>query len=187
MKDAWILTYSKMKFNVFYPRPEDVNIKDIAHGLSHICRFSGQSKFFFSVAQHSLNAMRYARRYGYSPEMQLYCLLHDAAETYISDVPAPIKEHLPEFNTIEKNIMEAVHTAFNLPQPGEIEQKIMDKIDKIMLVTEARILLHGTKGWGEEINSIGVDERTAIREISIKQIRNRFLYEFLNIYESIKQ
>ena len=38
----WIETYTGVKFWSLNSKPEDVNIEDIAHGLSNKCRFNGQ-------------------------------------------------------------------------------------------------------------------------------------------------
>ncbi|NLZ81928.1 MAG: phosphohydrolase, partial [Clostridiales bacterium] len=82
----YILTYSKTKFYPLEPRLEDINILDIAHALSLMTRANGHLKHFFSVAQHSLNCFKEAESRGYSKKVQLACLIHDASESYISDI-----------------------------------------------------------------------------------------------------
>ncbi|MFC4230551.1 hypothetical protein ACFOW1_01525 [Parasediminibacterium paludis] len=52
-KPNCIRTYTGLYMNVFDPTPEMICIEDIAHALSHQCRFSGHTKQFYSVAQHS--------------------------------------------------------------------------------------------------------------------------------------
>ena len=56
----WQQTYTGVKFHPLDPRPEDFKLEDIAHALSMLCRFNGHSKYFYSVAQHSVLASRYA-------------------------------------------------------------------------------------------------------------------------------
>jgi uncharacterized protein len=88
----YILTYSKTKFYPLEPIKEDVNIIDIAHALSLITRANGHFEHFYSVAQHSINCCREAESRGYSQRVQLGCLLHDASESYISDITRPVKK-----------------------------------------------------------------------------------------------
>jgi uncharacterized protein len=89
--DAWIQTYTGVKFCTLNPNPEMVFIEDIAHALSNLCRFAGHVREFYSVAQHSVLVSHYC-----APEDALWGLLHDAAEAYLLDMPAPYKRH-PSF------------------------------------------------------------------------------------------
>lgn len=50
----WIQVHSGGKFWPLDPRGEEVRIDDMAHALSLICRFTGHTKDFYSVAQHSV-------------------------------------------------------------------------------------------------------------------------------------
>lgn len=52
---AHIRTVSGQRFDPADPDPESISAPDIAHGLTHTCRFGGQGAEFYSVAQHSLN------------------------------------------------------------------------------------------------------------------------------------
>src|SRR6185436_20560217 len=92
-------TASGQVIDLLNPDPRSINIGDIAHGLSHMCRFSGQTMIFYSVADHSLLAALYALRR--SPQDQLLALLHDATEAYICDMPSPVKYHCRKYKQIE--------------------------------------------------------------------------------------
>jgi len=65
LPERYLSTYTGKKFFPFDPRPEQICIEDIAHGLSMLCRFSGQCPYFYSVAEHSiylgLAQQRYAK------------------------------------------------------------------------------------------------------------------------------
>ena len=91
-----IRTYTGIMFDPLNPDPELVNITDIAHALSLLCRANGHFRNFYSVAQHSINCMEEAKERGYSRKVQLACLLHDASEAYLSDVTRPIKQEIPK-------------------------------------------------------------------------------------------
>src|SRR5258708_3128752 len=56
VRRAWIITYTGLKFYHLNPQPDMVTVEDIAHSLSQLCRWTGHSRFFYSVAQHSVYA-----------------------------------------------------------------------------------------------------------------------------------
>lgn len=108
-KGDWIQTRTGRAFWPLDPRPSDIDIEDIAHALSMICRFGGHSTLFYSVAEHSWHVAR-----SVPPADRLWALLHDAAEAYIADVPRPIKPFLLEYDAIERGIQLAVCQRFKL-------------------------------------------------------------------------
>lgn len=77
-------------------KPEDIDILDIAHGLSNICRYGGHCAQFYSVAQHSVHVMSLC-----SDDHKMAGLLHDAEEAYLGDIPRPLKRR-PEYAFIRE-------------------------------------------------------------------------------------
>jgi len=117
----WIQTYTGRIFYPFDPKPEDIDIEDIAHALSFTCRFGGHSKQYYSVAQHCVHVSMHS-----SKEHALWGLLHDADETYLTDVPKPIKPGLVGFKAIQESILKAVAERFDLCWPMPAEVKAVD-------------------------------------------------------------
>ena len=75
--EAWITTTSNKQFFFENPTPESLDIFDIAHALSFICRFTGHCSRFYSVAEHSVRVSRWAEeRFG--KEYAREGLLHDS-------------------------------------------------------------------------------------------------------------
>lgn len=102
----YIRTLSGRKFWPLNPRPEDVDINDIASALSLMCRYNGHLPYLYSVGQHSLNVFYHSGlRWG---------LLHDATEAYLPDVPRPIKSGLPFFKEIEQRLHDVIAEHFGL-------------------------------------------------------------------------
>lgn len=133
VRGDWIRTFTGKKFYPLDPRPEDIDIEDIAHALSNLCRFAGHSKEFYSVAQHScLVAM------ALPPELAIYGILHDASEAYIVDIPSPLKRYLPGYKEIENKIMGVIYEKFGL-DPNV--PPIVKEMDERILVNEMKALL----------------------------------------------
>lgn len=85
----WMATFTGQRYYPGDPRPEDVRVEDIAHGLAKTCRFGGQCAGFYSVAEHSVLVS-----YVVPPEHAWQALFHDAPEAYLCDVPRPLKHLL---------------------------------------------------------------------------------------------
>lgn len=98
---SYILTYKRKEFYPLEPKVEDIDIEDIAHALSLLCRANGHFKHFYSVGLHSLNCAKEAQARGYSERVMLGCLLHDGSEAYLADITRPVKRHLQKYLEIE--------------------------------------------------------------------------------------
>lgn len=132
---TWIQTFTGKKFFPLAPKQADICIEDIAHSLSMICRFTGHTKHFYSVAQHSVFVSYFC-----NTDHALWGLLHDASEAYICDLSSPLKNsgHFSSYKEIEKNLQHQIYNAFGI---GANEPASVKEADILMLVTEAKSLL----------------------------------------------
>lgn len=108
-KDNWTLTATGRQFFPFRPWDSEIVLEDIAHGLAHTCRFSGQCRHFYSVAQHSVLVSMLT-----GSKNALAGLLHDASEAYIGDLAQPIKEGIASYKLLERRILERIGEQFNV-------------------------------------------------------------------------
>lgn len=140
---AVLMTASGEQIDPTDPDPAAVRLQDIAHGLAQQCRSAGQTVRFYSVGLHSLYVAEELERTGSSPRVQLYGLLHDAAEAYLGDVPKPVKNHLPGYETLESDLEHAIWKAFELTPPDESVQQDIKAVDRYLREYEfATVLPH---------------------------------------------
>lgn len=121
----WFQTYSGKLVSVTDPKPEDVDVVDVAHALSMTCRFGGHCRDFYSVAEHSVHvceigtALRSHLDVTYPSTIEntrhsLVLLLHDAAEAYVGDLITPLKRNLLDAKALETKWLKAIEQKFNL-------------------------------------------------------------------------
>lgn len=148
---AFIVTRSGIRFDMLSPRAEDVRIDDIAHALSNLCRFTGHTYVFYSVAEHSWLVSCHC-----NPAHALEGLLHDAAEAYINDLSRPLKHHpqMSVYRDIEARIQGAIRQRFGLPSTPTKHIKDIDN----MIVCDEGIVLMAESGWTKGHARLGIDE-----------------------------
>ena len=111
---------SGRRLDLLDPSPLDIEIDDIAHGLSRVARWNGQTQgdWAFSVAQHCLLVERLYGGPGPDVPIQwrLAALLHDAAEYVIGDLISPFKAAVGfDYKAFELRLQAAIHIRFGLP------------------------------------------------------------------------
>ena len=145
----FIQTFTGKQFHLLNPRPEDICIEDIAHALSMLCRFTGHTRVFYSVAEHSMHCSLVVPK-----EHRLQALLHDATEAYLGDLSAPLKSLnlLNGYSLIEADIWRVIARAFQIPHV--IHPKVKDA-DRYLLGREAKFFWtdEQTKDWEVPIPS----------------------------------
>ena len=142
---AWIQTYSGKRFELDEEiNPDTIDIEDIAHALSQICRFGGHTRQFYSVAEHSVRVAHLLVDQGRA--VQLQGLLHDAAEAYLGDIVRPLKTEAQRER--EHVVHSAIIQKFGIEQYGvnPLLPSVIALVDEQMLQTEARdTLLFGKR------------------------------------------
>ncbi|ELZ02237.1 hypothetical protein C482_05481 [Natrialba chahannaoensis JCM 10990] len=110
------------------PEPAAINLDDIAHALSNLCRFTGHGKRVHSVARHAVHVSHEVEARGGSLSAQRWGLLHDASEAYLADVPAPVKQTLPGYMHAELRLQRVVRDAFGIDLAIE-DERLVDAAD----------------------------------------------------------
>lgn len=124
-----------------------VEIDDIAHALSNLCRYSGHCKKFYSVAEHSVLVSRIIRAMWPDDLNSIWAgLLHDATEAYVGDVTTPLKVLLPKFMEVEDNLAVDIAKKFKIKWNKQTADRVKTA-DLIALSTEARLLFADVSHW----------------------------------------
>lgn len=149
--DLYIQTAFGNRYSLLYPDPDQILLREVAHALSNICRFTGHTREFYSVAQHSVLIARIMRDEGRDPMTVRAALMHDAHEAFVGDVPTPLKAALrargPGFDHMETLAKKAISKRFRTPVQLPLAVR---QADLRMLMTESAQLLFGGpmgKGW----------------------------------------
>ena len=148
----FIETFLGYTFKPLDPDFEKVRIQDIAHALSNQGRFSGHTRFRYSVAEHSVRVSELIEELGHDRQDQLWGLLHDASEAYLVDLPTPLKSDPTigdAYRAAEERLMQAIRQRFCLPA----EPEIVRIADAALLTTEVRDLMHPGRDYWKKLTA----------------------------------
>lgn len=180
---TWVQKRGGGRFDLLRPTIDSVNILDIANSLSRICRFSGDTIPFYTVAQHSVEVSLRVPR-----EHALCGLLHDAAEAYTGDLTTPYKEALLSINPaaleavkeIERRINVIIGVKYGV---GLVHlPECVKTADFKMLATERRDFMRATTHvWS--IDVLGFDPYAGARLDAwpLNEVEERFLNRFYEL------
>ena len=145
----WVGTNLGKRIDLSYPLADQIDIMDIAVGLGNQCRFTGQIRHHYSVAEHCIHVAALVPQ-----EYKLAALLHDAQEAYIADLSTPMKAEVGRvYRDVEDRIVRALDEAFGMNGMLIDLPKCIKDADRIMLLTERDYLVEKRIHWGEEFES----------------------------------
>ena len=129
-----LITFSGRTVDLETPDFSRFEIDDIARPLAYQCRFVGNTRVFFSVAQHCVLASHLA------PEGYAYdALMHDSEEAFTGDWPTPWKVRIGRdaIRAAVAPIKQGLARRFGFRYP---EPKAVKLSDQRALATELRDL-----------------------------------------------
>ena len=150
-RSTWMQTSTGLRFHPDQPDPAVIHHLDIANGLSLTCRFSGQIKQFYSVAEHSILLVEYAKHF--FPDMHkkvlLAILLHDATEAYLGDLTTQVKSNFPDYKVMEAMWQNTIFDLYGCLYEWETNHSFISELDTRILLNEKRALYeHPDMDWG---------------------------------------
>jgi uncharacterized protein len=145
VNDCWMLTSTGQDYILSGPSVMLGNppqLKDIAHHLAQINRYTGACSRPYSVAEHSLLVERIGQQRGATPILRLALLMHDAHEGYTTDLSSPAKRAVGlAWNSFESAHALNVRHHFGLRTAFAAHRKEISACDLIALATERRDLM----------------------------------------------
>lgn len=177
-RKAWIHTFSGRRYDLRKPNPEVLTVRDVAHSLSLINRYTGHTRVAYSDAQHSVLAAYYS-----PAPLQAMALFHDGHECVTNDVASPVKVVLGDVWREFEELHECpFRRRFGLPEVFPLAVK---EVDVRLLATEERDLLEpgeGTEEWRADVADMAarlgvscIPFREAIRPWSAPEAEAAFL------------
>lgn len=171
---SYITTYTGKHFDPINPNPELILIEDIAHALSMLCRGNGHVRSFWSVGEHCICCAKEAMARGLPDKIVLACLLHDASECYMSDVPRPLKQEMKDYQDQEDKLLNIVYEKFLGESLTLEEQKQLKAIDDDLLWYDLEVLLNEKQSTKKPELHIDLDYKVRPFEIVEKEYLKLF-------------
>lgn len=177
MNSMDIMTFTGIFMDPLNPKPEQLEIKDIAHALSMISRANGHFPEIHTVAQHCIECYEEAKARGLSPKLQLFCLLHDGAEAYLGDFIQPVKARMKGYREAENHLLSMIYEKFMGRIPTEQEEEIIKEIDHTLLYYE---FMH-YMGVGTGTPGKGLKSKPIFKEMPRQQVEKKYLEIFVRL------
>jgi 5'-deoxynucleotidase YfbR-like HD superfamily hydrolase len=176
--DSWIRTYTGGRAYFFEPENSIIEIQDIAHALSLLCRFNGATEKFYSISQHCCIIANQIYDETNDPYLAFSGLMHDAQEAFVSDIPSPFKRRFPEFVEAEKRfeiwLAQKFGYALDLPIVKKHDLKCLaTEMRDLMRVSDHKAIIHAPYSF-------------KITPESPEKAKQEFLFEFEFFSEQCK-
>lgn len=159
-----VMTRGGRLFCFDHPRPEDVDIHDIAYALARIPRYNAHTDRPWSVAQHCMFVASML-----PIDIAIYGLLHDAHEYVIGDISTPLKRVLgrERISELELSIDKAIYQAVGLAHRDDGARPDIDVESAVVMadhdayISESREFMYVTPANALKVWAISYDKAWA--------------------------
>ena len=188
---TWSQSFSGSKYWIMDPMPEDVNMIDIVVGLSNAARFRGQTKYFYSVLQHSVLVSEaveaLALQRGWSDkeakEAAFEGLFHDSPEAYLGDVARPLKRMraMREYRRVEALWESCIFNRLNI-NPTKKSRALVKECDQRIVLDEVYAFMEDPDMWPDsgrylDLEPLGVE----VKQKTQKQVIEDFYWRYAEL------
>lgn len=133
----------------------DIDIDDILVSLSRINRYLGHTSRPISVLEHSVIVAELLMSRGYSVDIILAGLMHDAKEAYIGDIPTPVKRwfemNVPGFDELFKELERHIDAAIAAMIGIDVDLFYCDEVKQadidILMLEASKLCATGGIDW----------------------------------------
>jgi len=170
-----IPTYSGGYIDIFNLKSEDINIKDIAHGLSIAGRWSNQCNTKYSSAEHCLYVSQIL-----PDEWKLAGLLHDASDFILPEVAHYLKHSklMTGFRTLENEIQDKIYRKYGI---NYVDHALIKKADNTAAYWEYKKL------FNKDLGHMDCVKEDVMCEVKINIYQAKVAeYKFIKQFERLK-
>lgn len=171
----WMQTFSGRAVYPLDLREEDIALIDIAHSLSMQCRYNGHSTQFYSIAEHSVHIAKALMADFNDPELAMAGLMHDASESYLTDIARPVKPFLSNYKEFEEQAEATIVKKYKLIKMTDPRVKEYD--NRILVDEKSVLMVRPPKEWSIPAMGIGI----VIHAWSPLEAKNEFLACFVEL------
>lgn len=128
-----VRTMSGRLLDLSNPKPEMICVEDISWGLANQCRFIGQMRHFYSLAQHTLLVLSLVQsRIGFK------AINHDDTEAFMGDMSRFLKhsDFLKGYRILESQLDEVIDVALGIEPLDDLEMFELKAADDLAAVFE---------------------------------------------------
>lgn len=173
-----IRTFSGRLVDPLRPVPDDVEPYSMMHSLCLLNRFTGHSKWPYSVGQHTLILVRYLEKRTRDRGIIRAAIIHDFSEAWFNDLASPVKVELPEYKEYNRRASELIRGVLGV---SSADLYAMDYADKRVYIDERDALANFQTGHDFGMNDnlvrLGIDPKE-FQESYWRDVRNKLWAKF---------
>lgn len=189
---TWILTNSGKRVDILDPKPEQIDVADIAHGLAYSTRFNGQIDLPLSIAEHSIKVADSVEvEVPGNTYAELWALMHDAHEAYLGDMATPVIEAVHKLSIrqvideLKFKMDRAIREALGLEEcHRNLSPEVLATIkahDKWAGVVERSFLLPDHPDWPSHPQIKGGYKNDKLRVLAPASAKSEFLTRYARV------
>jgi uncharacterized protein len=137
----------------FNLKVEDCAKIDFIHSICLLNRYTGHSKYPFSVGQHSYVLANHVPK-----SLRKAAIIHDFSEALFNDIASPVKARFHQYREDEEVAQKVIFEYFGVPW-SDMEE--LHPYDKAIFMDERQVLFDiiedNGKGMGDDRVALGID------------------------------
>ena len=160
----------------FNPTREDVRPWVLMHAISCLNRYTGHTKYPYSVGQHTLALVRHVPLH-----LRRAALIHDWAEAWFNDLSTPVKVEVPTYKAAEEKALLFIAGVMHV---SEAELEELDPYDKSIYIDERNELYavpRTNTGMGDERSGLGISAEW-FKETNWRVVRAKLNSTFRDLF-----
>lgn len=155
----------------FNLKVEDCGKIDFIHSICLLNRYTGHSKYPYSVGQHSYVLANHVPKH-----LRKAAVIHDFSEALFNDIASPVKARFHEYRKDEEIAQRVIFDYFEVPW-SEMEE--LHFYDRAIYMDERNVLFDNVfgSGMGDEREGLGISP-SWFAETEWRSVKSKLTAEF---------